>query len=355
MMKKILITGGTGFVGSNTAKALADKGYSVVATTRGNAAGPILAKYSNLISVETVDLTKASEVKELFSRHNFDGVMIMAAAHQDSTSRAINNTAYDMMFNCLNAASDAGVKRVIMASSMAVYGGQEIPFTEETAFSPEISYEGARGLIKLPKFEVRVRRAMEQILLDYGTPLENPTGSGGANQATADNGNHTLEVAILRFPFQFGPGYARMGNHLAIAAHAVAGRIKNVQEVRGHKNLPLQPLWSTMGAAVSPIYVKDSASAFICLMEAQELPHRIYNVTGEYSTSAKQQVEALYRADPEAREIIGLAPEEFSDTNNDIGINSSLLKNDFDWSPAYSMEQAFKEYITWLKDEDNLC
>ncbi|BFM18175.1 GDP-mannose 4,6-dehydratase [Maricurvus nonylphenolicus] len=355
MQKKILITGGTGFVGCNMAKALADKGYSVVSTTRGNAAGPVLATYSDLISVETVDLTNKSEVNDLFSRHSFDGILIMAAAHQDSNSRAENNTAYDMIFNTLNAACDAGVKRVIMASSMAVYGGERPPFNESTAFSPEISYEDGRGSIPLPKFEVRIRRAIEQVLLDYGTPLENPTGSGGADQETGEmKGAHTLDVAILRFPFQFGPGYARMGNQMAIAAHAVAGRIKNVAEVRGHKNLPLKPLWSIVGSILPPLYVKDTVNAFICALEVDELPHRIYNVVGNYPGGVKGQIEALYRAAPEAQEILGFDPEEFPDQMNDLGINSDLIKEDLGWEQSYSLEEAFKEYIDWLKDENNM-
>ncbi len=355
-MPKILITGGAGFVGSNTAKAFADKGYSVVATTRGaiNSAGSKLSKYSDLISVESCDLKRSAEVAELFSRHSFDGMVITAAAHQDATSRPMNNAIYDMMLNCLDAASFSGVKRVVMAGSMAVYGGEIPPFSEETAFSPEISYEGERGHIQLPKFEVRIKRIVEQMLLDYGTPLDNPTGSGGPAPEITKNKPHTLEVAVLRLPFQFGPGYARMGNPLAIAAHAVAGRIKNVNEVRGYMNIPLLPLWSTMGALVSPLYVKDTASALLRVIEAEKLPHRIYNVTGNYSTSVKEQVEALYRAAPEAREIIGFAPEELPDEDKDMGANPDLIKKDLGWTPSYTMEQAFKDYIGWLRDKDNL-
>jgi nucleoside-diphosphate-sugar epimerase len=353
--KKILITGGTGFVGCNTAKALADQGYSVVASTRGNAAGPALAKYSDLISVEAVDLTKKDEVDALFARHKFYGVFIMAAAHQDSKSRAGNNTAYTMMLNTLNAATDTGVKRVIAASSMAVYAGERPPFTEDTSFAPEISYEDGRGSLPLPKFEVRVRRAAEQIVLDYGTPLENPTGSGGDNQEVGEmKGVHTLEVAVLRFPFQFGPGYARMGNQMAIAAHAVAGRIENPREVRGHKNLPLEPLWQLVGSIMPPLYVKDTAKAFICALEADTLPHRIYNVAGDYPGGPRAQLQALYTVAPEAKEILGFEPETFPDHLTDLGMNCERIKEDLGWTHSYSLEEAFKQYIEWLKDDNNL-
>jgi len=355
MSKTILITGGTGFVGKNTARALADKGYNVVATTRRSGSGQDLTTYSNAINIETVDLTRAAEVNQLFARYAFDGMVICAASHQDSTSRATNNAVYDMMLNCLDAASLTKVKRVVMSGAMSVYAGQQPPLTEDTEFSPEISYEGARGLIKLPKFEVRIKRIVEQILLDYGTPLERPTGSGGSDQATGDKQSHTLEVAVLRFPFQFGPGYTRMGNHLAIAAHAAAGRGENVAELRGNRNLPLQPLWSTVGAHISPIYVKDSAQALICALEADTLLHRIYNVTGNYSTSVKSQVEALYRAAPGAQEILKIDPAELPDEQRDLGMNINRIKQDLGWTPSFTMEQAFKDYIDWLKDKQNVC
>lgn len=357
-MSKILIVGGTGFVGANTARAFADKKVSVVVTTRGssqknaNSTAASLARYSDLITVETVDLTRSAEVSGLFSRHRFDGMVMLAVAHQDATSRAANNAIYDITLNCLDAASAVGLKRCVMASSFAVYGGVKPPFNEEIAFPQEISYEDGNGLIPMPKFEVRIKRILEQILLDYGTPLENPTGSGSSSPSSDDDSkqSHTLEVVALRFPFQFGPGYTRMGNPLSLAAHAVAGKIKNLSERVGYMNLPLAPLWTVLGAIVPPLYVKDTASAIVTAMEAETLPHRIYNVTGNYTSSAKAQLEALYRAAPEARGIIGIAPEEFPDEDHDLGSSPDLIKQDLGWTPSYNLEQAFEDYLDWLKD-----
>jgi len=353
-MQKILIMGGTGFVGQNTAREFADNGIQVVVTTRNDGNNPVvegLLAYSQLISVEQCDLRDLEQVTSLFKKHDFTGVVNLAASHQDATSRAQNNEIYGILFNCLDNAVASNVTRFISASSMAVYGGTLPPFNEAQEFPQVISYEGQRSTLPLPEFEVRSKRIVESIVIDYGTPMALATGSGGTSEsATAPP--RTLEVANLRFPMQFGPGYLRMGNPLALAVHTAAGKIDDLQSRLGYLNLPIIPLWSIMGSLIPPIYVKDSAKAIVAAMTAKSLPNKIYNVTGAYSTKAKVQLETLYQVAPTSKERIAINPEELTNQETELGTAPDLIKQDLDWEPSFTLGEAFKDYLQWLESHD---
>jgi nucleoside-diphosphate-sugar epimerase len=48
--------------------------------------------------------------------------------------------------------------------------------------------------------------------------------------------------------------------------------------------------------AVSPLtYVRDTANALMSMIHADALPHRIYNLSSGYTTSAREQLLTLYR------------------------------------------------------------
>ena len=353
-MSKVLLMGGSGFVGQNTAREFADNGIQVVVTTRSISASPVvegLLAYSKLIEVEQCDLRSSDQVASLFKKHDFTGVVNLAASHQDATSRAQNNEIYTILFNCLDNAVATKVTRFISASSMAVYGGTLPPFNETTEFPQVISYEGQRSSLPLPEFEVRSKRIVESIVLDYGTPMALATGSGGPSEAVTIP-PHTLEVANLRFPMQFGPGYLRMGNPIALAIHTAAGKIKDLDQRLGYLNLPIIPLWSTMGSLIPPIYVKDSAKAIVAAMTAKTLPNKIYNVTGAYTTRAKVQLETLYKVAPESVARIGINPEELTNLETDLGTAPNLIKQDLGWQPSFSLDQAFEDYLQWLEVND---
>jgi len=102
-------------------------------------------------------------------------VIHAAQAHQHAQTRTHNRGNYDMIFNCLEAAEATAVKRFLLVSSIAVYGGVAPPFAEDTRFPVQATIDdhpdamgtftgpdGSRGLA-LPAFEVTVKRSLERI------------------------------------------------------------------------------------------------------------------------------------------------------------------------------------------------
>src|ERR1700682_56978 len=360
-MSQILITGGGGLVGLNTARAFAAEGTSVVITARHghDRIEKELGDLRDLVTIEPVELARGGEVLDLFSRYNFHAVIHTAQAHQHAQTRTSNRANYDMIFNCLEAAEATGVQRLVLVSSIAVYGGVATPFAEDTRLPVEATIDdhpdamGAytapdgRRALALPAFEVSVKRSLERIALDYAAPWQ--MGGSATVHANQKLNQHLLDVAVLRIPTQFGPGYKEMGSPISRAVHTVAGK-GNLMAGAGYMGVPLAQLWSVI--AVSPLtYVRDTANALVSMIHADALPQRIYNLSSGYTTSAREQLLTLYRIRPDAARQVNLDPETLrAQPYPSSGYNANLVARGTGGRPQYTFEEALEDYLKWLGD-----
>ncbi len=138
---KILITGGAGFIGSHLVDALIERGFDVVvidnlSTGKEENLNPNAQFYKE-------DICDLEKIKPIFK--GVDYVFHLAARPRipfsiDFPHEAHKNNALGTL-HVLIAARDAGVKRVIFASSSSVYGDQEkLPFHEELIPKPKNPY-----------------------------------------------------------------------------------------------------------------------------------------------------------------------------------------------------------------------
>lgn len=100
-MKKILVTGGSGFIGSNFIKAYKKK-YDIVAPTS-----------------EEADLTRYEDVSRLFGENKFDAVLHLAAKHDTQTISVGAADNLIMFKNVQHAAVVSGVKKMIVVGDSA--------------------------------------------------------------------------------------------------------------------------------------------------------------------------------------------------------------------------------------------
>ncbi len=161
-MKKLLITGGAGFIGSHVVRRFVNNypQYEIINLDKLTYAGNL----ANLTDIEDkpnyrfikADITNAVEISELFKEEDFDAVIHLAA--ESHVDRSISDpTAFVMTnvigtVNLLNAArefwkDDYASKRFYHVSTDEVYGalGDTGMFTETTSYDPHSPYSASKA------------------------------------------------------------------------------------------------------------------------------------------------------------------------------------------------------------------
>ena len=146
---RYLVTGGAGFIGSNTVDELIRRGHDVVVLddlSTGTAEN--LAKVKTKIEFLKYSITDAAKLRE--ACRGVDFVIHLAARTSVPQSMTdpgdTNRVNVDGTLNVLMAARDAKVKRVVFAGSTAVYGDTPILPTNENTPPTPISPYGASKL-----------------------------------------------------------------------------------------------------------------------------------------------------------------------------------------------------------------
>ncbi|WP_335871115.1 UDP-glucose 4-epimerase GalE [Bacillus sp. 2205SS5-2] len=141
----ILVTGGAGYIGSHTCVALLEAGHNVViADNLCNSKLETIEKIKQIAGKEVtfyqVDVTDKEKVNDLFSTHEFDGVIHFAGlkAVGESVEKPLayyfNNIVSTMALS--EACLKYDVNRFVFSSSATVYGDNHVPFVETMDLLP---------------------------------------------------------------------------------------------------------------------------------------------------------------------------------------------------------------------------
>lgn len=181
-MKKILVTGGLGYIGSHTVVELQSAGYDVVVIDNlDNATEEVKDRIVSVTgrSIDLVigDVNDEITMDQLFQEHDFYGVIHFAAhkAVGESVDHPIkyyqNNVSG--LITLLGAMDKYGVQNLIFSSSCTVYGiAEDLPVTEDT---PIKSAESPYGTTKIIGEEIiqdyAKHKNIKTILLRYFNPV----------------------------------------------------------------------------------------------------------------------------------------------------------------------------------------
>jgi len=150
-MKKVLVTGASGFIASRVTEQLLSQGVEVVGIDNMNDYYDIRLKEYRLgqlqgkkgFQYQKMDIENREGLKDLFDKHEFDVVFNLAARagvrysmenpHVYMTTNAMGS------LNLLEEMKRKKVKKFILASTSSLYAGQKMPFNEELAVNTPIS------------------------------------------------------------------------------------------------------------------------------------------------------------------------------------------------------------------------
>jgi len=139
---KILVTGGTGFIGSHTVVELQNKGYEVIIVDNlSNSEAKIVDSIEKITGIrpvlEVFDLIDREKAADFFKRHNDLKGIIHFAAYKAVGESVQNPLMYyrnnlDSLVNILQAMHDNHIPNIVFSSSCTVYGQPEVlPVSED--------------------------------------------------------------------------------------------------------------------------------------------------------------------------------------------------------------------------------
>lgn len=190
---RILVTGVAGFMGSHLAEYLASKGHNVAGLDNLS-----IGRAENVpdgVYFYKVDLTNTKETETLIKTVKPELIYHLAAwAHEGLSQfmpKLITENNYNAFLNLIVPAVNNGMKRIVVTSSMSVYGDQPPPFHEELPRKPVDIY----GIAKT---------AMEQateVLADvhgFDYTIVRPHNVYGPKQALWDPYRNVVGIFINR-------------------------------------------------------------------------------------------------------------------------------------------------------------
>lgn len=307
----MLVTGGLGFIGLHTARALLDAGEDLVLTQFRVARAPDFIKdeFGKRVQIEQLDVQNYDNLMEIGKKHKIEKVLHLAVPGLGALNPADDfRTNMNGLLNILEAARTWEVKRLGLASSNAIYTGEnEGPFKEDmklrvqmTTVNPTEAYKKA--------FEV------------LGSHYAQRTG---------------MDVIMLRIAGIYGPLYHSMANLPSRLTHAA---------VKGEAPVLRGNEFEDDGNDMC--YVKDCAQGLSKLMTADSLPNKIYNVGAGRETKNKELVAAIKAIIPNAE--LPLKEGGSMNRTNAYG-DITRARQDVGYEPQFPIDKAIADYVGWLR------
>jgi UDP-glucose 4-epimerase len=301
----ILITGGLGFIGTHTTRALLDLGESCVLVQRRPGAFP-----DERVVVEQADLTDEAALLRIGEKHKITSILHLAGsipwppnpdAPLDAADRALKS-----LFNVFKAASEWQVARLGLASTIGVYLGSpaESPVSED---------------VPLPMTTWHPIPAFKKI---------------GELLAGHLAGAMDLDVVTYRISAIWGP----LG-HSPSPFFAAPQLVHAAARGTTPEGNPMRA-----GDGIDLCYVNDCGRALALLQLADRLRHRTYNVGSGRLTTNAEVITAIKKVVPDARVDL----PEGRDAPG-IHLDITRLREDTGFEPAYDTERGVADYLAWLR------
>lgn len=313
-MKRILVTGAEGFIGSHLTEELVKKGYLVKAFVLYNSFSSngwldtLPRDIMDHVEIFQGDIRDPHGVKKAVEGTDaiFHLAALIAIPFSYHSPDAYVDTNVKGTLNVLQAARENGNERVLVTSTSEVYGtALYVPIDEKHPFQGQSPYSATK---------IGADRLAESFYRSFGLP-----------------------VTIVR-PFNtFGPRQSARAVIPTIIMQLIAGR----QEIRLGSLTPTRDF----------NYVKDTVNGFVSIYEAEKTVGQEINIATRQEISIGALADELIRQiNPKARVVCEeqrLRPEK-SEVNRLLGDNTKIreLTN---WQPQYTFEQGLAETIRFIE------
>lgn len=316
--KKILVTGGAGYIGSHTLIELIAAGFTpVVYDNLSNSSPASLARVQQIVgqSIEFIegDILDTQLLAKTFAAHDFTAVIHFAGlkAVGESVAKPLwyyqNNVAGTL--NLLDAMAKAQVKNLIFSSSATVYGDPEaLPIVESSPRSATNPYGQSKLMIEYMLEDLaKSDNHWQLISLRYFNPIgAHHTGTIGENPNGIPNNlmPYVSQVAVGKLPqlSVFGNDYDTVdGTGVRDYIHVVdlaKGHVAALQYLQQQTQLGFEPINLGTGKGTS---VLELVNAFI-KTTGQPVPYSI-------APRRPGDIASCYASSDKAKHLLGWQAE----------------------------------------------
>ncbi len=193
--RKVLVTGGAGYIGSHVVKQLGEAGYEIVVYDNLSTGFAEALLYGKLVVGDLKDFDRLSQV---FEEHQFDAVLHFAASLivPESIARPLdyysNNTCNTL--NLLRCCETFGIEKLVFSSTAAVYGEPEtVPVREDAPTKPINPYGRSKLMSEWMIQDVAKASNLRYVILRYFN-VAGADSSGMLGQRT-ENATHLIRMA----------------------------------------------------------------------------------------------------------------------------------------------------------------
>ena len=326
----VLVTGASGFVGSNIVRYLAERNHSVVATRRTSEPDPLLADYledySDNIAWVEADIYDREKIMSLADNHSFDGVIHAAfmtpgsAENEALKATEILDSNIGGTVNMLELARKAEAKRFVFVSSSGVYpstGDTTSPIVEESP-SPYLNMTGFYRITKI---------SCEKIVERY-TQI------------------YPLEATAMRLPVMYGPMEKPTNSRVNMGP---VHRLLNLALTEGRSTINVYG----MDYAGDWTYVMDAAQGLSAGLTADKLSP-VYNIASGVKYGLREFLDAV-------NDIPGVNVDWEEVKNKEVAdyaapmhrrrghLSIEKARDELGYKPAYSPKGGVSEYSEWWR------
>ncbi len=311
-MKKILITGAGGFIGSHLTEYCVEHRYQVKAFLRYN---------SNSLKGWLKDSPYEKDIEFVFGDiRDFDSVAralkdcdtvfhlaaLIGIPYSYESPVAYIKTNVEGTYNVLESAKQIGLKNILITSTSETYGtAQYVPIDEKHPVNAQSPYAASKA-------------AADQLALSYHRSFD-------------------LPVKIIR-PFNtFGPRQSMR----AIIPTIITQLLKEDGEIKLGNTTPIRDF----------TFVKDTISGFAAVANSQNLIGEATNIGTNQEVSIKELAHMVAKL---LNKKIKIIPEEKRIRPDKSEVERLLCQNEkicraTQWKPTFKLEEGLKETIEWIE------
>ena len=303
-IKNVLITGGTGFLGSHLVKKVLETADIVVVPTLNIRQYKPLNHHKinnkKLLLIEG-DITNSKFINQLFNEYEFDTVFHLAAISEVRKCQPNPKLAFDVnikgTINILEACRKYNIKSILLSSSDKAYGSGNLPYKENNNLNGKSIYEVSKS-------------CMDLISRSYFY-------------------NYNLPVVVTRCCNIYGP-------YDTNTSRIIPNTIKRIKQ----GNNPI--IWKGSEEAVREfIYVKDVVDAYLSLVKnIDKTKGEAFNVGSGCKISIKDLVEKIIKQ-IDNKISIDYIGKDFPEINHQY-VDTSKIKRFINWESKINLDEGLK-------------